>query len=168
MLFGPDNNLYICSEGNNSVLRYDGKTGAFIDIFIPSGMGGLNMPHGQFFSKTDPTTLVYVPAPPSRFLITGPPTAVAGTPFDITVTALDANGNIDTGYQGTVTFSTTDSDAGVVLPADYMFTIGQGGDNGVHTFPDGVTLVTVGDQTLTATDTVSLTGNVIITVGPGP
>jgi len=29
------------------------------------------------------------------------------------------------------------------------------GDNGVHTFPGGVMLVTLGDQTLTAADTAS-------------
>ena len=38
-----------------------------------------------------------------------------------------------------------------------------------HTFPGGVTLVTVGDQTLTSTDTVSgITGSATVTVGPGP
>jgi hypothetical protein len=85
------------------------------------------------------------------------------------VTALDANGNIDTNYQGTVTFSTTDPDPGVVLPADYTFTTGDGADNGVHRFPGGVTLVTMGAQSLTATDKVSgMTITVILTVGPGP
>jgi hypothetical protein len=44
-------------------------------------------------------------------------------------------------------------DTGVMLPADYTFTIGDGGDNGVHSFPDGVTLFTLGDQTFTVTDT---------------
>jgi hypothetical protein len=68
-----------------------------------------------------------------------------------------------------VTFSTTDLDSGVVLPADYTLTTGDGGDNGVHTFPGGVTLVTAGDQIVTSTDTVSgITGSVIVTVGPGP
>jgi hypothetical protein len=57
----------------------------------------------------------------------------------------------------------------VVLPADYTFTTGDGGDNGVHTFSGGVTLITGGDQTLTATDKVSgITGSVTVTVGPGP
>jgi hypothetical protein len=87
----------------------------------------------------------------------------------VTVTALDPSGNIDTSYQGTVTFSTTDADSGVVLPADYTFTTGDGGDNGVQSFPGGVTLITVGDQTLTVTDKVSgISGSVTVTVGPGP
>jgi hypothetical protein len=108
-------------------------------------------------------------APGNRFHITPASTAVSGTPFDVTVTALDLYGNLDTNYQGTVTFSTTDADSGVVLPADYTFTTGVGGDNGVHTFSGGITLVTAGDQALTVTDTVSgIAGSATITVGPGP
>jgi streptogramin lyase len=169
LIFGPDNNLYVSSYDSNSVLRYDGTTGAFIDVFIPNGSGGLNGQTYLVFTNTDPTTLAYVPPPRSQFRITAPMAAVSGTPFDITVTALDPSGNIDTAYQGTVTFSTTDPDSGVVLPADYTFTTGDGSDNGVHAFPAGVTLVTLGDQTLTVTDKVSgLTGSVTITVGPGP
>ena len=167
-LFGPDDNLYVRSLNGNSgaVLRYDGTTGAFIDEFVPYGAGGLADNKGFVFRNTDPTTLAYVPI--SRFHITAAPTVVGGTPFDVTVTALDPNGNADVTYQGTVTFSTFDPDSGVVLPADYTFTTG-GGDNGVHTFSRGVTLITVGNQTLTATDTVSgMTISVTITVGPGP
>jgi hypothetical protein len=108
-------------------------------------------------------------APGNRFQITAASTAVSGTPFDLTITALDLYGNLDPNYQGTVTFSTTDPDSGVVLPADYTFTTGVGDNNGVHTFSGGVTLVTVGDQTLTVTDTVSgIAGSTTITVGPGP
>jgi hypothetical protein len=173
ILFGPDNNLYVCSRGNDAsdsqVLRYDGKTGAFIDAFVPSGSGGLNDPTYMSFTHTDPTTLAYVPPPRNRFLITAASSVVSGTPFDVTVTALDASGNVDTTYQGTVTLSTTDPDPGVVLPADYTFTTGEVGDNGVHTFPGGVTLVTAGDQTLTVTDPGSgISGSATITVGPGP
>jgi hypothetical protein len=169
LIFGPDGNLYVSSLHNNSVLRYDGTTGAFIDVFVHAGSGGLKSNHYLVFTHTDPTTLAYVPPPRSRFLITAPATAVSGTPFDITVTALDPAGNIETTYQGTVTFSTTDPDSGVVLPADFTFTTGDGGDNGVHTFSGGVTLVTLGDQTLTAVDSGSgITGSTTITVGPGP
>jgi hypothetical protein len=168
MLFGPDNNLYICSEGNNRVLRFDGTTGAFVDVFIAAGAGGLSFPHGLSFTNTDPTTHSYGRGPANHFLITASRTAIAGTPFDVTLRALDLYGNIDTNYQGTMTFSSTDPDPGVVLPADYTFTTGDAGDNGVHTFAVGVTLVTVGDQTFTATDTVSgISGSVIITVSPG-
>jgi streptogramin lyase len=163
-LFGPDNNLYICGEGNRSVLRFDGTTGAFLDVFIAAGAGGLRLPHGLWFTNTDPTTHSYGRGPANHLLITASRTAIAGTPFDITLTALDLYGNMDTAYQGTVTFSTTDPDNRVVLPAEYTFTTG---DNGVHTFPGGVILVTVGDQTLIVSDAVSgITGSVTVTVGP--
>jgi adhesin/invasin len=74
------------------------------------------------------------------------------------------------GYIGTVTFSTTDPDKGVILPADYTFTADEGG---VHTFTDTgrgeTTLITPGDQTITATDTKddTITGNAIVTVTGG-
>jgi hypothetical protein len=172
-LFGPDGNLYIRSiphpmdGGPGAVKRYDGTTGAFIDDFVPYESGGLHSNRGIVFRNSDPVTLGYVAA--SRIHITAKSTAVSGTAFDVRITALDPHGNIDTSYQGTVTFSTTDPDSGVVLPADYTFTTGVGGDNGVHTFSGGVTLVTVGDQTLTFTDTVSgIAGSATITVGPGP
>lgn len=109
------------------------------------------------------------PAAAVHFLVSAAATAVSGTPFDITVTALDPYGNIDTNYQGTVTFSTTDSDPGVMLPANYTFTTDDGGDNGAHTFAGGVILLTLGDLTLTVTDPANgITGSATVTVGPGP
>jgi hypothetical protein len=77
--------------------------------------------------------------------------------------------DLDTNYQSTVTFATTGADPRVVLLADYTFTTGDGGDNGTHAFTDAVTLITVGEQTLTATDKVSgIAGSATVTVGPGP
>ena len=77
------------------------------------------------------------------------PTA-AGVSRNVTVTARDAYGNTATGYRGTVHFTSTDSAA--VLPGDYSFTAG---DNGVHSFTNGVTLKTTGGQSVTATDTAT-------------
>lgn len=74
--------------------------------------------------------------------------ATAGVAFDVTVTAKDSHGGVDTGYTGTVTF--TSSDSGASLPPDYAF---QLSDNGVKTFSGGVTLVTAGSQDVTVTDT---------------
>jgi hypothetical protein len=81
-----------------------------------------------------------------------PASVPSGTAFDLKVTAADPYGNLDVNYQGTVTFSTSDTDPGTVLPADYTFTAD---DRGVHTFPGAVTLTTPGDQTITVTDTAS-------------
>src|SRR5207253_1640312 len=85
----------------------------------------------------------------------------AGSAFNVTVTALDAYGNTDTGYTGIVHFTSSDSQA--VLPSNYTFV---SGDAGVHTFTNGVTLNTAGSQTVTGTDTVtsSINGSATVTV----
>lgn len=41
MTYGPDGNLYVLS-GSDTIYRYNGTTGAFIDAFVPTGAGGLN------------------------------------------------------------------------------------------------------------------------------
>ena len=93
----------------------------------------------------------------SQFVITGPSSVSAGTPFSLTVTVEDAYGNVVTSYTGTVHFGSTDNKA--TLPANYTFTAT---DKGVHTFT-GLVLRKKGKQTVTLADTLnsSLTGSVI-------
>jgi subtilisin-like proprotein convertase family protein len=95
------------------------------------------------------------PAPAATSLTVGgfPSSTTAGQGGSFTVTARDANGNVATGYTGTVHFASSDPQAG--LPADYTFTAA---DAGSHTF--SATLKTAGTQSLTAADTVNsfLTG----------
>jgi hypothetical protein len=92
-----------------------------------------------------------------------PSSTTAGVAHSFTVTALNADGTVNTGYTGTVHFSSSDPQAG--LPANYKFTAA---DQGVHTF--SVTLKTAGSQQfITATDTnnTSLVGGELgITVAP--
>ena len=85
------------------------------------------------------------PGPATHFTVSAPATTTAGVEIMVTVTAQDAANAVATGYSGTVHL--TSSDANVTLPADATLT------NGVGTFP--VTLRTAGNQTVTATDTVS-------------
>lgn len=58
--FGPhDGNLYVSTFGtgvNGKIERYDGATGAFMDVFIPGG-GNLNSPRGFIFIP-EPATIV--------------------------------------------------------------------------------------------------------------
>jgi hypothetical protein len=118
-------------------------------------------------SLTGTTTLSVHAAPASHLLMTAPPTAVAGTPFDVTITALDPYGNADPDYRGTVTFTSTDTAAGVVLPADYTFT---STDAGAHKFAGGATLLRAGSQTMMATDKTnsSFTASATVMVTPAP
>ena len=77
--------------------------------------------------------------------LTAPSQATAGQPFEVTVTAVDQQGNTASTFVGTVHFTSTDL-AGL-LPDDYTF---LPEDGGVHTFT--VTLQTPGPQTLKVTD----------------
>ena len=60
LAFGPDQNLYAssfnsCSPGptctttNSAILRFDGRTGAFIDTFVTNLRGGMEEPNGIGF-----------------------------------------------------------------------------------------------------------------------
>src|SRR5207244_348685 len=81
----------------------------------------------------------------ASFSVSAPASTTAGSSFSFTVTAKDAFNNTATGYTGTVHFSSGDAQA--VLPANGTLT------NGLGSF--SATLKTAGNQTLTATDTVS-------------
>jgi hypothetical protein len=99
----------------------------------------------------------------AHFAVTAPSSAVAGKSFTVTVAAVDAFGNVITGYRGKVHFADSATNAG--LPSDYTF---SSSDNGVHTF--SVTLNAIGAQTLTVTDrsNSSIMGSVVITVSSKP
>ena len=84
-------------------------------------------------------------------LVTGfPSITTAGVTGGFTVKVLDPFRNTATGYTGTVRFSSTDVLAG--LPAEYTFTAADGG---IKSFV--ATLKTSGNQSITATDTVTPT-----------
>lgn len=102
---------------------------------------------------------------PSTILtVSAPSSATPGAPLTVTVTAL-ANGNIDKIFNMDVHF--TSSDGAAILPTDYTFTAT---DAGSHTFTNGITLMTPGTQTITATATFahSITGTASVTVQNAP
>ena len=47
--FGPDGNLYASDSYDDCVLRYDGQTREFIDVFVELGSGGIDGPMGLLF-----------------------------------------------------------------------------------------------------------------------
>jgi hypothetical protein len=100
----------------------------------------------------------------SALVLMAPATVIAGTPFDLTVTAVDPFGQTALGYTGGVTFTSADPH-GATLPVGYTF---LASDSGTHTFSAGVTLYTAGTWDVTATDTVTgfLTGGGTVMVTP--
>lgn len=85
----------------------------------------------------------------------------------ITVTARNAQGQVDASYRGTVTFSSSSSTA--QLPEEYTFTAG---DNGSHTFSNALKFFESGNFSVTVEDTVNPvlvdSKNITITVPPVP
>jgi hypothetical protein len=100
------------------------------------------------------------PAAARRLVLSAPASVKAGAKFSLTITVVDAYGNVATGYRGTIRFGSSDSSA--ALPRNYIFTAA---DLGVHTFT-GLVLRKKGNQTITVTDTAdgSITGSVSINV----
>jgi hypothetical protein len=89
-----------------------------------------------------------VPAAATHFSVSSAAAETAGTPFNITVTALDASNSVVASYSATVRFTSTDPQA--VLPANSPLT------NGTGTF--SITLKTASAQTIS----VSATGSAVI------
>jgi hypothetical protein len=110
-------------------------------------------------SLTGSQTVTVSAAAMAGFSVSAPTSVTAGVAFSMTVKAVDAYGNLVTGYAGTVHFTSSDTQA--VLPANYTYTAS---DAGKHVF--SATLKTAGNQSITATDTVttSLSGSQTITV----
>src|SRR5207249_4835782 len=105
------------------------------------------------FTISNPVSTTHLSVAPS------PSSPTAGAAFSITVSALTSSNAVDPTYRGAVHFTSSDSRA--TLPADYAFVAA---DNGVHTFTNGVTLLSAGSQSVTATDTVSnsITGSATV------
>lgn len=96
-------------------------------------------------AMTSTATVTFTTVGATSLDLVAPSSTDPDAPFDVTVTARDANGNVATSYAGTVQFSSNDGAA--VLPASYTF---QPADNGVRTF--SITLRTAGARSLTVSD----------------
>jgi autotransporter-associated beta strand protein len=130
----------------NATLPSDG-VGTFDVTFQTSGPQTLTATDATTGSITGTSPGVSIGASAaggvSYFKISAPPgTETTGTPFAVTVTAVNASGATVPGYSGKVHLSS--SDAAAVLPTDAGLTAGVGVFN--------VTLMTSGSQTISATD----------------
>ncbi len=103
---------------------------------------------------------------PATLHVIAPATAVVGVPFTITVNATIGT-SPDTVINSPIQLTSSDS-AAIIYPSYYEF---SESDAGSHTFVNGVTLKTLGNQTITATvvGAPALTGTAHVTVAaPAP
>ena len=147
-----------------AVLPAGGKltngVGAFSLTFQTQGSQTLTVSDSVTSSITGVSGPIPVSGNATHLVLNSRTSAAAGTSFTVTVIAEDSNNLTAAGYSGTVAFTSSDGQA--VLPASAPLS----GGLGVFTF----TLKTVGNQTLTAADSVtgSITGSsAAIAVSPG-
>jgi hypothetical protein len=136
----------------------DHGTHNFSATLTRAGAQNIVITDGSLFGSG---TVNVIAASADHLVVSAPATVTSGKPFTVRVLAQDAYNNVATGYTGTVQFST--SDASHALPPTYTFlTAGQG----LHYFLNGVTLNTVGTQSVTVTDTVTgtITGSASVNV----
>jgi len=115
-----------------------------------------------FIAAISLSMIVGCATPHAILNFTAPPTATASSAFSVTVT-VTIGGRRDTIINSTIHF--TSSDPAAVLPSDYTFTPA---DAGSHTWNNGFTLMTPGNQTISATiyDATGINGTANVTVSP--
>jgi uncharacterized membrane protein YgcG len=192
--FNQDGNEDFAIRGANEYMVHLGKgDGTFYpEVTYPAGSGRFEAgAHGDFNGDgavdlvyPDPAGNVTVVANDGAdvqnlagavtFQVTAPATTTSRSVLPMTISAVDANGSVATGFRGTVFIKSSDPLATTATgyafnPLDagipYVFTAA---DAGSHTFTGPIRLVTAGDQTVTvsapnmtpATVTVNVTGQV--------
>ena len=91
LTIGPDGDIYICSSDTNEVLKYDGGSGAFLNVFVEAAAGGLNQP----------VSLVFAGLPQDEFRLHGEHDSDGDLVNNIDdAFPLDATENIDTDNDG--------------------------------------------------------------------
>ncbi len=152
-----------CGSAPNTLLA--ATTTSCTDAGVPNGDWTYTVTAvaGSWTAQSPASTPVRVDVRVS-FRVDVPSTVVAGTPADLSVTAVDGTGATLTKYTGLVAF--TSSDPGAVLPGNFRF---QPRDQGTVTFAAGMTLFTGPSQVVTVTDTQdsTLTGSTNVVVRAG-
>ena len=156
------NNTAMSYTGTAHFTSSDGNAMLPVDATLTSGVGAfavtLKTEGTQTITATDTVTstitgsssITVNPSASVHFVVVAPASATAGTAVNFAVTAEDQFDNTIAGYAGVVHFTSSDSVA--TLPANTTLS------NGTGTF--SATFKTAGSQTITATDTVtvSITG----------
>jgi len=159
-----DGKLYRWNLTSDSITQVMTLTTGIGEAYTPTLIG----PDGVVYAINNATLFAVGDVTAASLTVTGFPSAVtAGRASNLTVTVYNAEGDVDSAYAGTVSFTSSDLHAG--LPANYTFVAA---DRGTHTF--SATLETVGTQYLTATDTTtsSITGTqsgiIVLAAGAQP
>jgi hypothetical protein len=130
----PDDYTFMPGDQGTHTFTVDLKTAGVQSILVSDAANGISGIEAD---------ITVNPAPTSAFTVSGfPSPTTAGAAGSFTVVAVDPYGNQIRNYSGTVHFSSSDPQA--VLPGDTTLTSGAG--------QFSATLVTVGNQSITATD----------------
>jgi hypothetical protein len=146
--------------GNYTFTAADAGMHSFSAVLKTAGTQSLTAADTTNATIAGTQSVTVNPAAASRLLLSAPGSVKAGARFSLTVTMVDAYGNVVTGYRGRIAFRSSDSTS--ALPKNYTFTAA---DQGVHTFT-GLVLRKKGKQTITVIDTLdgSLTASMLINV----
>ncbi len=130
--------------------------------FFTSGTQTITVSDGTYTVESAEIT-VY-PTAFDHFMITAPKSTTAGTSADsLIVAAYDSSNNIDSTYNGSVYFTSSDSQAILPYTSNDRYTFTPE-DNGQHNFP-GFILKTAGPNTITTTDSATgVSASTIMTV----
>lgn len=139
--FGPDGDLYLPDNTDDSVVRYDGRTGEDLGSFVGPGAGGLDQPLGLLFHPISGNLLVVSKGNDRLIEYDGGTGVPVGTFADLS--AIDATLPIDAvatiGGDVLVTISGNDSVALVNHPARGVSTFVSSGAGGL-TAPGGLAI----------------------------
>jgi Concanavalin A-like lectin/glucanases superfamily/PKD domain/Matrixin len=137
MAFGPDGNLYVASLNTRNILRYNGTTGAFLNVLISAGSGGAGTPSDLIFmpQRAVGTTSITVNNVPPTLGISGATSVDEGAPYTLNLSATDPGTDTITGW--TITWGDGNTQAVSGNPSSVT-----------HTYADSPN-----DYTITATAT---------------
>src|SRR6516225_7503601 len=102
-----DGNLYRWDMTTNTLMQTMALTSGVGEAYTPTIMG----PDGTVYAVNN--AVLFAVDGVNHFSISAPTSTTAGSPFSVTVTAMDVNNQTAAGYRGTIHFTTSDMGSGV-------------------------------------------------------
>ena len=126
MTWGPDGNLYVGSTNLDSVFRYDGVDGSFIDVFVPAGIGGLDNTigitfddNGRFYAASGSTSEVLQYSAETEAIFTVTLSEAKGLPVTVDFDTVDGSAKSSSDYtmtSGTLSFAPGETSKTIFVP----------------------------------------------------